>query len=160
MRPPLVSDRPPKHQNFPSQNLTVGTSSKRPSPVSNRDHFLGVTIKDILLFLTSCKRPLDSFFDFYFRSEHYVTLNIRRTLVTEHGTARILTTVAQKGHTCKLKLYMQAENITNMKHEFADGLRPGHMTRTRSSSLILRAQDFSFLICIDMFSIFNLQHNF
>ena len=39
-------------------------------------------------------------------------------------------------------------------------VRPGHTARTRSSSLILRAQDFSFLICIDMFSIFNLQQYF
>ena len=39
-------------------------------------------------------------------------------------------------------------------------VRPGRTARTRSSSLILRVQDFSFLICSDMFSIFNLQHNF
>ena len=31
-------------------------------------------------------------------------------------------------------------------------VRPGRTARTRSSSLILRAQNFSFLICIDMFS--------
>ena len=52
------------------------------------------------------------------------------------------------------------QTITNMKHEWADGSKPGRTARTRSSSLILRVQDFSFLICIDMFSIFNLQHNF
>ena len=39
-------------------------------------------------------------------------------------------------------------------------VRLGRTARTRSSSLILGAQDFSFLICINMFSIFNLQHNF
>ena len=52
-----------KQQNFPSQSLTVGTSSKRPLPVSDRnrdrDHFLGPTVNNFLLFLTSCKRPLD-----------------------------------------------------------------------------------------------------
>ena len=49
MRPPLVIDHlplataHPKHQNFPSQSLTV----------------------DFSLFLTSCKRPFDAFFDLY-----------------------------------------------------------------------------------------------
>ena len=42
---------------------------------------------------------------------------------------------------------MQTKNITNMKHEWAE--RPGRMARTRSLSLIMRTQDFSFLICID-----------
>ena len=64
----------PKLQNFPSQSLTVGTSSKRPPPVSDRDHFLGLTVNDFPLFLTSCKRPLDAFSDLYVRSGvHYVT---------------------------------------------------------------------------------------
>ena len=44
----------PKHPNFPSQSLTVGTSSyKRPPPVTDRDHFLGLTVNDFPLFLTS-----------------------------------------------------------------------------------------------------------
>ena len=56
---------------------------------------------------------------------------------------------------------MQTKNITNMKHEWADGCK----ARSHSSDQVLIthtavAQDFSFLICIDMFSIFNLQHNF
>ena len=59
---------------------------------------------------------------------------------------------------------MQTKNITNMKlWDLAlqpTAVRPGPTARTRSSSLILRAQDFLFLICIDMFSIFSLQHNF
>ena len=55
---------------------------------------------------------------------------------------------------------MQTKNITNMNMNGPTAVRPGRTARTRSSSLILRAQDFSFLICIDMFSIFNLQHNF
>ena len=76
-------------------------------------------------------------------------------------------TVAQKGHTCKLKMSLQIKNRTcklkilptwNINGPTA--LRPGGTARTRSSSLILRAQEFLFLICIDMFSIFNLQHNF
>ena len=33
-----------QQQNFPSQNLTVGTSSKRPPPVTGRDHFLGLKV--------------------------------------------------------------------------------------------------------------------
>ena len=63
----------PKLQNFLSQSLTVGTSSKRPPPVGNLDHFLGMTINDFQLFLTSCKRPFDSAFDLYFRRVQYVT---------------------------------------------------------------------------------------
>ena len=54
---------------------------------------------------------------------------------------------------------MQTKNITNMKHEWADGCK----ARSHGSDqvlIILRAQDFSFLICINMFSIFNLQNNF
>ena len=62
-----------KHQNFTSQSLTVGTSIKRPPPVSDRDHFLGLTVNDFSLFLTSCKRPLDAFSDLYFRCVHYAT---------------------------------------------------------------------------------------
>ena len=46
VRPPLVSDHP--HKRLPieknSQSLTVGTSSKRPPPVSDQDHFLGLTV--------------------------------------------------------------------------------------------------------------------
>ena len=34
----------PKHQNVPSQSFTVGTSRKRPPPVSDRDHFLGLKV--------------------------------------------------------------------------------------------------------------------
>ena len=62
----------PKHQTFPSQSLTVGTSSKRPPRVSDRDYFLSLTVNDFPL-LTSCKRPLDSFSNLYFRCVHYVT---------------------------------------------------------------------------------------
>ena len=59
-----------KHQNFVSQSLTVGTSSKRPPPVRDRDQFLGLTVKDFPLFLTSCKLPLDAFSDLYVRCVH------------------------------------------------------------------------------------------
>ena len=63
-----------KHQTFPRQSLTVGTSSKRPPPVSNRNHFLGATVNDFPLFLTSSKQPLDAFFDLgYFCCVHSVT---------------------------------------------------------------------------------------
>ena len=55
---------------------------------------------------------------------------------------------------------MQTKNITNMKHERADGCE----ARSHGSDQVLithtaRAGLF-ILICIDMFSIFNLQHNF
>ena len=62
-----------KHQKFTSQSLTVGTSSKRAPPVSDRDHFLGLTVNDFPLFLTSCKRPLDTFSNLYVRCVHYAT---------------------------------------------------------------------------------------
>ena len=80
MRPPLVSN----HQNFPSQSLTVGTSSKRPPPVSDRDHFLVLMVNDCPLFLTFCKRPLDVFSNLYVccGCVHDATKDIRRTLVT------------------------------------------------------------------------------
>ena len=66
VRPPLVSDHlpyataNPTHQNILNQSLTVGTSSRRPPPASDCDHrFLGLTVNDIPLFLTSCRRPLN-----------------------------------------------------------------------------------------------------
>ena len=49
------------------------TSIKRPPPVSDREHFLGLTVDDFPLFLNSCKRPLDAFSDPYFRCVNYVT---------------------------------------------------------------------------------------
>ena len=42
VRPPPISDRLPKHQNFLSQSLTVGASRKQRPLVSLRDHFLGL----------------------------------------------------------------------------------------------------------------------
>ena len=60
----------PKHQNFPSQSLTVGTCSKRPPPVSDRDNGLGLTVNDFSVVFTSCKRPLGVFSDLYFRCVH------------------------------------------------------------------------------------------
>ena len=62
-----------KHQKFTSQSLTVGTSSERAPPVSDRDHFLGLTVSDFPLFLTSCKRPLDTFSNLYVRCVRYAT---------------------------------------------------------------------------------------
>ena len=56
-----------------------------------------------------------------------------------------------KNCTCKLKL-LQTWNMNG-----PTAVRPGRTARTRSSSLILRAQNFPFSIWIDMFSIFNLQ---
>ena len=44
-----------------------------PPPVSDRDQFLGLTVNDFPLFLTSCKRPLDAFSDLYVRCVHYAT---------------------------------------------------------------------------------------
>ena len=63
----------PKHQNFPSQSLTVGVCSKRPPLVSDHYHFLGLMVNDSSLFLTSCKRPLDVFSDLYVRGVRYAT---------------------------------------------------------------------------------------
>ena len=80
--PTSMCDCQSKRPNFPSQSLTVGASSERPPPVNDRDHFLGLTVNGYSLFLTSCERPLNSVFDLYFRCVHYVTKNIRRTLVT------------------------------------------------------------------------------
>ena len=87
--PPLVSEHlpletaNPKHQNFPSQSITVGTSSKWPPPASDCGHFLCLTVHDFpLFFLTSCKQPLDAFSDLYVCCVHYATKNIWRTLVT------------------------------------------------------------------------------
>lgn len=49
-----------KEQIFSSQIFTVGTSRKRPAPVSDHVHFLGLTVFfNFLLFLTSCEQPLD-----------------------------------------------------------------------------------------------------
>ena len=59
VRPSLVSDHLlqatviQKHQNFPSQSLIVGISSKRPPPVSDRDHFLGLTVNEFPFFATT-----------------------------------------------------------------------------------------------------------
>ena len=74
-QPPSISDRQSKTPKFPSQSLTVGTSrkEKQPPPVSNRDHFLGLMVKDFPLFLTSCMRPLDAFSDLDFGCVHYET---------------------------------------------------------------------------------------
>ena len=48
-RPPPTATANPKHQTFPSQSLTVGTSSNRPPPVSDRDYFLGLMVNDFPL---------------------------------------------------------------------------------------------------------------
>ena len=49
------------------------TETRATHAISDRDHFMGLTINDFPLFLTSCKRPLDSVFDLCFRCLHYVT---------------------------------------------------------------------------------------
>ena len=68
---------------FPVKALQlIGTSSKRPPPVSDRDHFLRLPVNNCPLFFTSCKRPLERFSDLYVCCVHYATKNIRRTLVT------------------------------------------------------------------------------
>ena len=82
--PPPISDRNPKYQNFPSQSLQwrVGTSCKQPTPASNCNHFLGLMVNDFPLFLTSCKRPLDTFSNLYVCCVHYATENVWRTSVS------------------------------------------------------------------------------
>ena len=59
--------------------------------VNDRNYFLGLTVDDFPLFLTSFKRPLDVFSKPYFRYVHYVPQNIRRPSVKTYGTTRILT---------------------------------------------------------------------
>ena len=76
-----------KTKNFTSQSLTVGASSKRPPPVSDRDHFLGLTVNDFP-FIISGKRSLDAFCDLYVRCVHYATKNKRRTLETTWNYTR------------------------------------------------------------------------
>ena len=49
---------------------------------------------------------------------------------------------------------MQTKNITNMKHEWVDSCK----ARSHGSDQDLITH--TALICIDMFSFFNLQHNF
>ena len=50
VQPPLLSDHLlkstgyPKHQNFSSQTLPIGTSHKVTPPVSNSNHYLGLTV--------------------------------------------------------------------------------------------------------------------
>ena len=68
-----LSRKRPPIQNNQSQSLTVGAFSKRPPPVSDRDHFLGPKVDDFLLFLTSGNRPPDAFADLYVRCVHYAT---------------------------------------------------------------------------------------
>ena len=65
----------PNTKIFPVKALqpTAVTSSKRPPPECDRDHFLGLTVKDFPLFLTSRKRPLDAFSDLRVRFVHYAT---------------------------------------------------------------------------------------
>jgi len=60
--PTISHKRPryPKHQNFPSQGLTVGTSRKRPHLVSDHYHFLRLTVYQFsivfnLLWATTCR---------------------------------------------------------------------------------------------------------
>ena len=84
----------PKHQNFPSQSLTVGTYSKRQPPVSDCDHFLGLTVDDFPWFSTSCKRPLDTFCDLYVVCT--MLLNINEELTTWNYTRRNLDIACNK----------------------------------------------------------------
>ena len=67
----LISGRLSKKRNFPSQSLTVETPRKRPPPVSDHDHFLGLKVNDSLLFLS------DAFSDLYVRRVHCAALNVR-----------------------------------------------------------------------------------
>ena len=43
VEPPYATTYP-KHQNFPSQSLPVGTSCQRPPPVGNRERYLGFMV--------------------------------------------------------------------------------------------------------------------
>ena len=69
----LISDRLSKKPNFPSQSLTVENPSKRPPPVSDHDHFLGLKVTD--RFSIVFKPPIDAFCDLYVRCVHCTTLN-------------------------------------------------------------------------------------
>ena len=80
----------PQHQNFPSQNLTVGTSSyKRPPPVSVRDHFLGLTVKDFRLFLISFSDHLTHSLISMF-AVCTMLLRIYEELKWQHGTTHVM----------------------------------------------------------------------
>ena len=65
----LISDRLSKKPNFPSQSLTVENPSKRPPPVSDHDHFLGLKVTD--RFSIVFKPPIDAFCDLYVRCALY-----------------------------------------------------------------------------------------
>ena len=55
---------------------------------------------------------------------------------------------------------MQTKNYSNMKHEWADGYKArSHGSNQDPITHTARAGLFSFLICIDIFSFFNLRHN-
>ena len=55
-----ISDRLSKTSKLPSQSLTVGSPSKRPPPVRDRDHFLGMTVNDFPLSLRNSPDKNDS----------------------------------------------------------------------------------------------------
>lgn len=68
-----------KEQIFSSQIFTVGTSRKRPAPVSDHVHFLGLTVFfNFLLFLTSCEQPLDLKSDVQVRCMYHASQITRR----------------------------------------------------------------------------------
>ena len=92
----LVSNHLPQatansqHQNFPSQSLTVGTSSyKRPPPVSVRDHFLGLTVNDFRLFLISFSDHLTHSLISMF-AVCTMLLRIYEELKWQHGTTHVV----------------------------------------------------------------------
>ena len=78
VEPPYAttSHKQPPIQNttiFPVKALQFEPLVDDKPPVSDRDHFFGLTVNDFPLYLTSCKRPLDAFSDLYVRCVHYAT---------------------------------------------------------------------------------------
>ena len=74
VRPPPISQCQSKTPKFSqSKPYSWKSFNKLPPSVSNPDHFLGLTVNDFPLLITSCKQPLDAFSDLYVRCVHYTT---------------------------------------------------------------------------------------
>ena len=67
-QPPIQST-----QIFPVKALQFEPLVDDKPPVSDHDHFFGLTLNDFPLYLTSFKRPPDAFSGLYVRCVHYAT---------------------------------------------------------------------------------------
>ena len=79
------------------------------------------------------------------------TCKLKMLLQTKNLTCKLKMLLQIKNSTCKLKLYMQTKTITNMKHEWSDYCKArSHVSDQVVITHTARAGLF----------IFNLQHNF